>query len=69
MGCEEKKRLGKEYESATASFAAAVRQLQLNIGTSTRAEYALLQRVSDEARVKSEQSRLALEQHVAIHAC
>jgi hypothetical protein len=69
MGCELKKRLAKEYEVATAEFAEAVRQLQHNIGTSTRADYARLRQHSDEARVKSEQSRLALEQHVSAHDC
>jgi hypothetical protein len=69
MSCEEKTRLAQEYEAATAKFAQAVRELQRNIGTSTSAEYERLQRASDEARVKSEQARLALEQHVAAHDC
>jgi hypothetical protein len=69
MGCEEKTRLAQEYETATAKFAAAVRKLQRNIGTSTRPQYERLQRASDEARVKSEQARLSLEQHMATHDC
>jgi hypothetical protein len=69
MSCEEKERLAQEYEAATAKFAGAVRHLQQNIGTSTQREYARLQRGSDEERVKSEQARLALEQHIAAHKC
>jgi hypothetical protein len=54
---------------ATTKFAEDVRQLQRNIGTLARPEYERLQRVSDEARVKSEQARLAFEQHMATHDC
>jgi hypothetical protein len=69
MLCPEKARLAKEYEAATAMFAIAVAQLALRIGTSPQAEYERLQRASDEARLKSEQARLALEQHAAAHGC
>lgn len=69
MSCEEKARLAQDYEAATSKFAEAVGQLQRNIGTSTREEYERLQRISDETRVKSEQARLALEQHLAAHKC
>jgi hypothetical protein len=69
ISCEEKERLAQEYGAITARFAEAVRQLQRNIGTSSRPEYERLQRVSDEARVSSEQARLALERHMATHEC
>jgi hypothetical protein len=69
MSCPEKETLAKNYEATTAKFSEAVRQLRDRIGTSTRAEYELLQRASDEARLKSEQARLALEQHIAAHGC
>jgi len=46
-----------------------VGDLRQKIGTSAKDEYERLQRASDEARVKSEQSRLSLEQHVAAHRC
>jgi hypothetical protein len=39
------------------------------VGTSTKDEYVRLQLLVDEARVKSEQSRLALERHVTEHKC
>lgn len=67
--CEEKKRLAAEYEATTARFAESVRELNRKMGTSPKSEYDRLQRASDEARIKSEQARLALEQHVADHGC
>lgn len=69
MKCQEKETLGREYEVATAEFANAVSELQRCIGTSSSREYERMQRVSTEARVKSERARLALEQHVAAHGC
>ncbi len=69
MTCEEKSRLVSEYETAAKRFAEAVTGLQKKIGTSTKSEYERLNRVVDEARLKSEQARLALEQHVAAHNC
>jgi hypothetical protein len=39
------------------------------MGTSAKEEYDRLQRATDEARVKSEQARIALEQHTAAHRC
>jgi hypothetical protein len=69
MVCEEKTRLVSEFEAATKKFAEAVTELQHKMGTSPRTEYERLSRATDEARVKSEQARLALEQHVAAHGC
>jgi hypothetical protein len=58
-----------EYDSATSKFSAAVSQLHLRMGTSPKDEYDRLERASNEARVRSEQARLALEQHIAAHRC
>ena len=69
MACEEKQRLGSEYEIATKNFSQAVSELQEQMGISSRAEYDRLARAADEARVKSEQARLALEQHIGAHRC
>ena len=63
--CDEKARLTKEYNVATAKFSQAVAELQNTIGLTAKVEYERLQRVSDEARVTTEQARLALEQHLA----
>jgi hypothetical protein len=67
--CLEKIRLAKEYDLATAFFSEAVKELHRRMGTSPKEEYGRLDRAANEARVKSEQSRLALEQHVAAHDC
>jgi hypothetical protein len=69
MNCEEKTRLATEYEAATSAFSQAVKQLHRKIGTSPKEEYQRLERISSEARVKSEQARLALEQHITTHRC
>jgi hypothetical protein len=69
MVCEEKERLMSEYREATERFSAAVTHLQRKMGTSSLTDYQRLQRIADEARLKSEQARLALEGHVATHQC
>jgi hypothetical protein len=67
--CEEKSRLAVEYESATTHFSEAVKALRRQMGTSLKDEYARLDRAANEARVKSEHARLALEEHIAAHRC
>ena len=67
--CEEKASLASDYEAATARFSTAVRELNQKIGVSPKEEYERLDRAANEARVKSEQARLALEQHIAVHRC
>jgi hypothetical protein len=69
MTCDEKGHLLSEYESATLAFLNAVQELRRAIGTSTKPEYERLERISNEARVKAEQKRLALKQHIASHRC
>jgi hypothetical protein len=67
LTCEEKTRLATEYDTTTAKFSEAVRELRRKAGTSPKDEYDRLERVCNEARMKSEQARLDLEQHVAAH--
>ena len=69
MSCEEKGRLLREYQAATTAFSDAVQEQRRKIGTAPRDEYQRLERISHEAMVKSEQIRLALEQHIASHRC
>jgi len=69
MACEEKRRLVAEYETAAKKFAEAVSLLRDKAGTSVKKEYDRLALASDDARIKSEQARLAVEQHVAAHDC
>lgn len=69
MACDEKTRLATEYEDATTKFSHAVTELRQKTGVSPKEEYERLDRAANEARVKSEQARLALEQHIAAHRC
>jgi hypothetical protein len=69
MSCKIKVRLTTNYETATAQFSEAVTELRRNIGTSSKEEYDRLARAANDSRVKSEQARLALEQHIAEHRC
>jgi hypothetical protein len=69
VSCEEKTQLAMEYDAATSKFSEAVRELHRRIGTSPKDEYDPLERASNEARVRSEQARLALERHIATHRC
>jgi hypothetical protein len=67
--CEEKARLMSEYDAATTKFSAAVAELRRRMGTVQKTQYEHLDRAANEARVKSEQARLAAEQHIAAHGC
>ena len=67
--CDEKTRLVTEYEATTSVFSEVVKELHRKIGTSPKEEYQRLERISTEARMKSEQARLALEQHIVTHRC
>jgi hypothetical protein len=67
--CEEKVRLLEEYQEASQRYASSVRELKQKIGTTPKDRYDGLHRASDEARVKTEQARIALEQHMAAHGC
>lgn len=67
MSCKVKARLASEYEEATAAFSEAVAELRRNIVTLTKEEYEQFGRRANDARVKSEQPRLVLEQHTAEH--
>jgi hypothetical protein len=69
MTCDEKRRLLGQYDDATLAFSNAVQELRRGIGTSGKDEYERLERISTEARDRSEQTRLALEQHIAVHRC
>ncbi len=69
MNCEIKVRLTEQFETATGLFSEAVTGLRRKIGTSTKEDYERLARATNDARLKSEQARLALEEHIAEHGC
>jgi hypothetical protein len=63
--CEEERRLAAEREAATPKFSEAVTELEKKMGTSQREECLRRDRAANEALVRSEQVRLALEQRMA----
>lgn len=69
MSCAMKVQLSSEYEAATAEFSKVAAELRRNIGTSTKENYEQLGHRANEARMKSEQARRTLEQHMAEHHC
>ncbi len=57
------------YNDATREFSGRLPALNDRIGVSPKHEYRLLERASEDARLKSEQARIAYERHVADHGC
>jgi hypothetical protein len=68
-GCEERSRLLQAYNDATREFSERVSALNARIGVTQKHEYELLERAAEDARLKSEQARIAYERHVADHGC
>jgi hypothetical protein len=67
--CELKARLLKAYQAGTEEFSRAVTELQQLRGKLQLDEYRRLQQSSEEARLKSEEARIALEKHITEHRC
>jgi len=65
--CDEKDRLRRAQACASADFSRAVQVLEGCM--MDRSEYDHLLKFSEEARLRSDQARLALERHVAEHGC
>jgi hypothetical protein len=68
-GCEEKFRLLRAYNDATRGFSERVAALNAKIGVTPKHEYDLLERGVEDARLTSEQARIAFERHVVDHGC
>jgi hypothetical protein len=68
-GCEERSRLLQAYNDATREFSDRVSALNARIGVTPKHEYDLLERAAEDARLKSEQARIAYERHVTDHGC
>jgi hypothetical protein len=64
--CDEQRRLLQLYEAHTTAFATALATLNQRMGTVSKVKYGALRRAVEEARLVSERSRLALEEHVAL---
>jgi len=67
--CAEKSTLLQAYTDATREFSEKVAALKTGIGVTPKHEYALMEGAVEDARLKSEQARIAYERHVAGHGC
>jgi len=67
--CPEKANLLNEYDTAAAEFSRTVTVLNRRMGIMSREDYVRILRFSEQARIRSEQARLALERHVNEHGC
>jgi hypothetical protein len=68
MECDECDRLWSEYERLELAYSSAIDILDARSGLCTKAEFARLRAVADEARIASASARFALEQHKLIHS-
>jgi hypothetical protein len=69
MACEEKSRLILEFDDAAKAYHEAVMRLTERMGTTTKDHYEEIKRASEDAWLKCEQARLALEWHTSTHNC
>ena len=67
--CSEKIRLLAEYEEAAEVYRRHVNSLRLRGAVADEKEYRASLNYTDLARVNTDRSRSALEQHVAEHGC
>lgn len=69
MTCEEKRLLIGKYGAAVKHYSATVADLNRTRGKILKHEYNQLLELSEEARVMSERTRVALDRHTAEHGC
>jgi hypothetical protein len=67
--CDEKRRLGSEYDAYTARYSRMVKILRQRMGIISKPGYEELLHTAEAARVISEKARLKLEGHIAEHGC
>jgi hypothetical protein len=67
--CEHHRELLDLYRQAVSRFSATLEALRASQGTVSKQEYDRLYGYVEQARMASEQARLALERHVAEHGC
>ena len=67
--CAEKDQLLLVYRLAADQYAAAVAELSRRIGTSSLDDYRILHEAAEAARIRSNEARERLEQHIAVHHC
>ena len=68
-GCPVKEQLLHAYEATVSEYSRSVSVLKSRLGILSRDEYLKIQRFTEEARVRAEEARLALQKHVQEHDC
>ncbi len=67
--CDEKAKLLELYQLAAGAYSEAVAQLHRNIGTSSKADYDALYRMTEALRRDALEAQGNLEKHVDRHHC
>ena len=67
--CDEKLHLLRAYDQSANQFAEQVNALSRDVGKLSKSEYDAMLLAVERARLNSEASRLALDQHVMTHCC
>lgn len=66
--CPERARLERDHDDATAAFETAGATIQARIGISSKDEYVRLERTAEEAWMRLQRARRALDDHIRITA-
>jgi RNase P subunit RPR2 len=67
--CEEKKTLLDSYEKAAQEHLAQLQDLRAKMATSSKVEYDRMRHSVEHTRLISEDTHIALQQHVREHGC
>jgi molybdate-binding protein len=67
--CSTKVRLMHEYNAALSEYSRTVSFLYQRMGTLPKRDYQEISDFTEVARLRSEGTRLTLEQHIAEHGC
>jgi hypothetical protein len=67
--CVEKSRLLYRYDAFLAEYSRTVSFLYKRVGVLRKEDYQEISTFTDEARVRCEEARLALEDHIRDHGC
>jgi uncharacterized membrane protein len=69
LACEEKSRLLDLYKAAVAAHSAAVKDMTLTRGKTSKLEYERIWNRAEQARADSDTASAALYQHTKEHGC
>jgi hypothetical protein len=67
--CSERSILLREYQSAVADYSRAVQMLATRSGVMSKADYTCIREYIEEARIRAEAARGAIDRHTGEHGC